>query len=63
MSILQSQGKEAQDLLTYLSKTYQKAPDTNFVEYIHGLHNNYITGKSDFTTQELMNLAEVMYKA
>ena len=50
-------------LLIYLWKTYQKALDTKFVEYIHGLCNDYITGKSDFTTQELMNLAEVMYKA
>ena len=31
-----------------------------FVEYIHSLHNDYIIGNSDFTTQELMNLAEVM---
>ena len=50
-------------MLTYLWKTYQKAPDTKFVEYIHGLCNHYVTGKSDFTAQELMNLAEVMNKA
>ena len=63
VSILQSQGEKAHDLLTYLWKTYQKAPDTKFVEYIHGLCNDYITGKSDFTAQELMNLADIMYKA
>ena len=63
VSILQSQGEEAHYLLTYLWKMYQKAPDTKFVEYIHGLCNDYITGKSEFTTQRLMNLAETMYKA
>ena len=63
VSILLSQGEEAHDLLTYLWKTYQKVPDTEFVEYIHSLCNNYITGKSDFTAQEIMNLADIMYKA
>ena len=33
------------------------------MEYIHGLCNDYITGKSDFTAEELMNLADIMYKA
>ena len=51
------------DLLTYLWKTYQKAPDVKFVEYIQNLCNDFITGKSDFTAQELMNLADTMYKA
>ena len=61
--ILQSRGEEAHDLLTYLWKTYQKAPDAKFVEYIQNLSNDFITGKSNFTAQELMNLADAMYKA
>ena len=59
VAILQSRGEEAHDLLTYLWKTYQKAPDAKFVEYIQNLCNYFITGKS----QELMNLADTMYKA
>ena len=58
-----SRGEEAHDLLAYLWKTYQKAPDAKFVEYIQNLHNDFITGKSDFTAQELMNLVDTMYKA
>ena len=61
--ILQSRGEEAHDLLTYLRKTYQKAPDVKFVEYIQNLHNDFITGKSNFTAQELMKLADTIYKA
>ena len=61
--ILQSRGEEAHDLLTYLWKTYEKAPDAKFIEYIQNLHNDFIIGKSDFTAQELMNLADTMYKA
>ena len=63
VAILQSRGEEAHDLLTYLWTTYKKAPDAKFVEYIQNLHNDFITGKSDFTAQELMNLADTMYKA
>ena len=59
VAILQSRGEEAHDLLTYLWKTYQKAPDAKFVEYIQNPCNDFITGKS----QELMNLADTMYKA
>ena len=33
------------------------------MEYIQNLRNDFITGKSDFTAQELMNLADTMYKA
>ena len=61
--ILQSRGEEAHNLLTYLWKTYQRAPDVKFVEYIQNLRNDYITGKSDFIVQELMNLVDTMYKA
>ena len=63
VAILHSRGEEAHDLLTYLWKTYQRAPDAKFVEYIQNLCNDFITGKSDFTAQELMNLADTMYKA
>ena len=63
VAILHSRGEEAHDLLTYLWKTYQKAPDTKFIEYIQNLRNAFITGKSDFTAQELMNLVDTMYKA
>ena len=63
VAILQSRGAEAHKLLTYLWKTYQKALDAKFVEYIQNLHNDFITGKSDFMAQELMNLADTMYKA
>ena len=63
VTILQSRGEEAHDLLTYLWKTYQKAPDAKFMEYIQNLCNGFITGKSDFTAQELMSLADTMYKA
>ena len=63
VAILQSRGEEAHDLLTYLWKTYQKALDAKFVEYIQNLCNNFITGKSNFTAQELMSLADTMYKA
>ena len=62
VAILQSRGEEAHDL-TYLWKTYQKAPDAKFIEYIQNQHNNFITGKSDFTVQELMNHVDTMYKA
>ena len=34
-----------------------------FIEYIQNLRNAFITGKSDFTAQELMNLSDTMYKA
>ena len=60
---MKSRGEEAHDRLTYLWKTYQKAPDARFVEYIQNLRNDFITGKSNFTAQELMNLADTMYKA
>ena len=63
VTILQSRGEEAHNLLTYLWKTYQKAPDAKFIEYIQNLRNDFITGKSDFTAQELMNFADTMYKA
>ena len=63
VAILQSRGEEGHDLLTYLWKTYQKAPYAKFVEYIQNLCNNFITGKSNFTAQELMNLVDTMYKA
>ena len=63
VTILQSREEEARDLLTYLWKTYQKAPDAKFVENIQNLHNDFITGKSDFTAQELMNLVDTMCKA
>ena len=62
VAILHSRGEEAHDLLAYLWKTYQKAPDAKFMEYIQNLRNDFITGKSDFTAQELMNLADMMYK-
>ena len=58
VTILQSRGEEAHDCLTYLWKTYQKALDAKFIEYIKNLCNDFITGKSDFTAQELMNLAD-----
>ena len=61
VAILQSRGEEAHDLLTYLWKTYQKAPDAKFIEYIQNLCNDFITGKSDFTAEELMNLVDTMY--
>ena len=35
--ILYSRGEEVHNLLTYLCKTYQKAPDSKFIEYIQGL--------------------------
>ena len=63
VAILQSRGEEAHDLLTYLWKTYQKAPEVKFIEYIQNLCNDFITGKKDFTAQVLMNLADTMYKA
>ena len=62
VAILHSKGGEAHDLLTYLWKPYQREPDAKFVEYIQNLHNDFITGKSDFTAKELMNLADTMYK-
>ena len=43
VTILQSRGEEAHDLLTYLWKTYQKVPDAKFMEYIQNLHNDFIT--------------------
>ena len=55
-------GEEAHDLLTYLWKTYQKAPDAKFIEYIQNLCNGFTTGKGNFMAQELMNLADTMYK-
>ena len=61
--ILQSREEEAHALLTYVWKTYQKAPDEKFVEYIQNLHNDFIKGKSNFTAQELMNIVDTMYKA
>ena len=63
VAILQSRGEEAHDLLTYLWKTYQNVPDAKFMEYIQNLCNDFITGKSDFMAQKLMNLADTMYKA
>ena len=42
-AILQSRGEEAHDLLTYLWKTYQKAPDAKFIEYIQNLCNDFIS--------------------
>ena len=63
VAIIQSRGEEAHNLLTYLWKTYQKALDAEFVEYIQNLHNDFITGKRNFTAQELMDLADTMYKA
>ena len=33
------------------------------MEYIQNLRNDFITGKSDFMVQELMNLTDTMYKA
>ena len=63
VTILQSRGEKAHDLLTYLWKTYQKAPDAKFMEYIQNLHNDFITGKSNFMAQELMNITGTMYKA
>ena len=63
VTIIQSRGEEAHDLLTYLWKTYQKALDSKFVEYIQNLHNDFITCKSNLMAQELMNLADTMYKA
>ena len=63
VTILQSRGEEAHDCLTHLWKTYQKALDAKFIEHITNLCNDFITGKSDFTAQELMNLADTMYKA
>ena len=63
VTILQSRGEETHNLLTYLWKADQKALDAKFIEYIQNLRNDFITGKSDFTAQELMNLADTMYKA
>ena len=63
VAILHSRREEAHDLLTYLWKPYQRAPDAKFVEYIQNQCNDFITGKSDFTAQEWMNLADTMYKA
>ena len=63
VAILHSRGEEAHDLLTYLWKTYQRAPDAKFMEYIQNLRNDFITGKRDFTAQELTNLADTMYNA
>ena len=63
VAILQSIGEEAHDLLTSLWKTYQKDPHAKFIEYIQNLCNDFITGISDFTAQELMKLAHTMYKA
>ena len=62
VTILQSRGEGAHDLLTYLWKTYQKAPDAKFLEYIQNLRNDFIKGKSDFMAQELMNLQTLCIK-
>ena len=49
IATLHSRGEEAHDLLAYFWKTYQKAPDAKFMEYIQNLHNDFITGKSRYT--------------
>lgn len=60
---LTARGATAPDLLAYLWKTYKQAPDKEFVSYIKDLRNQYDDGRSDYTSEDLMVLAENKYKA
>lgn len=59
---LRARGQDAPQLVNFLWNTYKTAPDYNFVSYINDLWNNYIDGRSDPTSDQLMHLAENKYK-
>lgn len=61
-AILTSRGEQAHDLITYLWKAYLSSPDSRFIYYIESLQNNYNDGSADYSADQLMSLAENMYK-
>ncbi|KAL7566243.1 hypothetical protein ACA910_011306 [Epithemia clementina (nom. ined.)] len=60
---LAARGQEASDLLTYLWKAYAHAPDPKFIKYMDDLKDEYKDGRANYTTQEVMTLAENKFKA
>ncbi|KAL7573662.1 hypothetical protein ACA910_008349 [Epithemia clementina (nom. ined.)] len=60
---LAARGQEASDLLTYLWKACAHAPDPKFIKYIDDLKDEYEDGRANYTTQEVMTLAENKFKS
>ena len=59
---LHARGEQAEDLLAYHWKTYLRAPDRDFVEYVKSLWNSFEDGTSNYTEDQLMLLMENKYK-
>jgi hypothetical protein len=63
VSKLTARGETCQDILTYLWKAYQVAPDAQFRQYIRDRKNEHEDGRVDITHDALMLLAEHKYQA
>ncbi|KAL7559545.1 hypothetical protein ACA910_005174 [Epithemia clementina (nom. ined.)] len=62
VTTLSSRGEQANDVLTYLWKTYLSVPDTKFLRYIEGHRDQYLDGSADYTPEGIMHLADNYYK-
>jgi hypothetical protein len=60
---LTARGETCQDILTYLWKAYQVAPDAQFRQYIRDRKNEHEDGRADITHDALMLMAEQKYQA
>jgi hypothetical protein len=60
---LTARGEECQDLMLYLMKAYQKAPDEEFRLYIKDKKRDYEEGAVDLTAEALMTYAANKYNA
>jgi hypothetical protein len=60
---LTARGETCQDILTYLWKAYQVAPDAQFRQYVRDRKNEHEDGRVDITYEALMLLAEHKYQA
>ena len=63
MGRLHTWEQEAVDLLYYLWKTYEAAPDDEFVVYIKDLKSQCDDGRATFTAEDLMVWAENKYES
>ena len=63
MGHLHAREQEAVNLLYYLWKAYEVAPDEEFVVYIKDLKSQCNDGRLTFTAEDLMVHTENKYKA
>lgn len=62
MDGLEARGETTDDLLVNLFKAYHACGDADFITWIKSKENDYNEGRTNFTPQDLMSLADNKYK-